>query len=97
MEPSIPCPTQVHQVEPGKAETIAVQWTKTGIDPGNYTADVKVRLGSAQIAEQNVTFTVAPSGTFSRQGNLTNLVYEGNLVPDSVLKIIGTFENTRKN
>jgi hypothetical protein len=83
-------------VSAGKADTIVVRWTKTGIDPGNYTADVKVSLGGAQIARKNTTFTLAPAGTLSRQGNLTNLVYEGNLVPDTMLKMIGTFENTGK-
>ena len=83
-------------VSAGNADDIIVRWTKTAIDPGNYTADVKVSVGGAQIARKNTTFTLAPAGTLSRQGNLTDIVYDGNLVPDSMLKIIGTFENTGK-
>ncbi|MGB9175700.1 MAG: hypothetical protein WCB46_03065 [Methanoregula sp.] len=81
------------QVSAGKTDTILVKWTKTGIEPGNYTADVKVNLGGAQIASKTAQFTIAPAGTLSRQGNFTTLVYEGNPVPGVPLKIIGTFEN----
>ena len=83
-------------VSAGKADDIIVRWNKTAIDPGNYTADVKVSIGGAQIARKTIPFILAPTGTLSRQGNLTDLVYVGNLVPDTMLKIIGTFENTGK-
>jgi len=83
-------------VSAGKADDIIVRWTKTAIDPGNYTADVKVSIGGAQIARKTIPFILAPAGTLSRQGNLTDLTYDGNLVPDTMIKIIGTFENTGK-
>jgi hypothetical protein len=83
-------------VSAGNADDIIVRWTKTAINPGNYTADVKVSVGGAQIARKSIPFTLASAGTLSRQGNLTDLVYDGNLVPDTMVKIIGTFENTGK-
>jgi hypothetical protein len=82
------------QVSAGKAETIVVRWNKTGIEPGNYTADVTVRLAGAQIAARTTGFTIVSSGTLSRQGNLTDLRSEGSPVAGNPIKIIGSFENT---
>lgn len=82
------------RVDAGQAELIIVRWTKTDIAPGNYTADVTVNLAGTQIASEKKPFTVEPAGTLSRQGNLTSLVYSGKPGTDTILKIIGTFQNS---
>lgn len=84
------------EVNAGNSEPIVVRWTKTNIEPGDYSADVKVNLAGAQIASKKIPFTIASTGTLSRQGNLTNLIYVGDPAVDAILKIIGTFENTGK-
>ena len=84
------------QVNAGNSGLIVVRWTKTNIEPGNYSADIMVILGGTQITSKNVPFVIVPTGTLSRQGNLTDLTYTGDPVPGAVLKIIGAFENTGK-
>jgi hypothetical protein len=84
------------QVNAGKSEPIVVRWTKTNIEPGNYSADIAVNLGESQIASKKVPFIIVPTGTLSRQGNLTSLAYTGDPIPGSILKITGTFENNGK-
>ena len=82
------------RVNAGQAETIIARWNNTGIEPGNYTARVRVLLAKTSIKESEIPFMIFPSGTLSRQGNLTALLYEGVPAVGTVLKITGTFENT---
>jgi hypothetical protein len=81
-------------VNGGKSETIIARWNNTGIEPGNYTARVRVSVAKTSIKESDVPFRIFPAGTLSRQGNLTALWYDGEPVLGTVLKITGTFENT---
>lgn len=82
------------QVNAGQAETIIVRWNNTGNEPGNYTARVNVSVAKTSIMESEVPFKIFPTGTLSRQGNLTALLYDGVPAIGTVLKITGTFENT---
>lgn len=82
------------QVNVDQAETIIVRWNNTGVEPGNYSTRVGVSVGTTSIKESEVPFKIFPTGTLSRQGNLTALVYEGVPAVGTVVKITGIFENT---
>lgn len=81
-------------INAGDSQVIAVRWNKTNIEPGNYTANVKVNLDNTPVTGSSVPFIVYPEGTLSRQGQLTGLSYDGIPSQDSLLKIIGAFENS---
>lgn len=83
-------------IKPQKHETILLEWDTTGKDPGDYIAHVSVALGDAVIKQEQLNFAILPTGTLTRSGSLTELIFEGE--PDlGVLTMIqATFVNTGK-
>lgn len=82
------------EVRPGMSKIIVATWNDTGLEKGRYTAEVSVSLGKKTIAEKDVIFTLYPTGTLSRLGELTELRSDGDLSLERPLKIIGIFRNT---
>lgn len=75
--------------------TIVAKWNTTSSNaPGDYMANVDVSLDGEILSSKNIPFKLWPEGTFSRQGNLTEIFIEGDLKKDSLLKIKATFKNT---
>jgi hypothetical protein len=82
------------QVNAGQAGIIIARWNNTNVEPGDYSTRVLVSIANTRIKESDIPFKIFPAGTLSRQGNLTNLSYEGVPSAGTLLKIIGIFENT---
>jgi len=81
-------------VKVASKETITVEWDTTGNEPGDYSANVTVSLGDEVLATQELPFKLLPTGTLSRQGNLTEVSYEGLTVVGRRVKVLATFINT---
>lgn len=83
-------------VKPQKHETILLEWDTTGKEPGDYIANISVTLGDSVIKQEQLNFAILPTGTLTRSGSLTELIFEGE--PDlGVLTMIqATFVNTGK-
>ncbi|MDI9394359.1 MAG: hypothetical protein QM426_02610 [Euryarchaeota archaeon] len=75
-------------------EKIVTEWDTHGQVPENYTSNVVVSLDGQILKSDNISFTIHPTGTFSRQGNLTDILIEGEPEVDKVLKIMAYFNNT---
>ncbi|AKB38673.1 hypothetical protein MSSAC_4083 [Methanosarcina siciliae C2J] len=78
----------------GVNEKIVTKWNTHGQAPGNYTLNVIVSLDGQTLKSENISFTIYPTGTFSRQGNLTDILIEGEPEVDKVSKITAYFNNT---
>lgn len=78
----------------GLIEEITTLWDTHGQSPENYTANITVSLNGSVIKSDNIPFTIFPVGTFSRQGNLTDILINGKPEVDKVSKIIAHFNNT---
>jgi len=81
-------------IKPGSEETITALWNTTGVETGNYTADVTVSLDGATLATEELPFTVLTSGTLTREGELKKLIIKGVPQVDRVIKVVAIFENT---
>ncbi|HUV83085.1 MAG TPA: hypothetical protein VMW53_08445 [archaeon] len=82
-------------VKPSNTEFITVEWKTTEENiPGDYTANVKVSLDGKILRTSDLPFKIFPVGTFSRQGNLTDLRIEGEPTVGSMIKVKAYFENT---
>ena len=82
------------EIKPDALDTISVVWDTTGKESGDYEANVTVSLGGEVLSTQDLQFKLLPVGTLSRQGNLTDLSYDGKLSAGKTLKILATFRNT---
>lgn len=78
----------------GVNEKIVTEWDTHGQVPGNYTSNVVVSLNGQILKSDNISFTIYPTGTFSRQGNLTDILIDGEPEVDKVSKIMAYFNNT---
>ena len=78
----------------GVNEDILTDWDTHGQIPENYTSNVTVSLNGQVLKSEIIPFTIFPTGTFSRQGNLTDILIDGEPVVDNVLKIRAYFNNT---
>ncbi|WP_286681340.1 hypothetical protein, partial [Methanoculleus sp. DTU007] len=67
-------------VRPGTTEQIVVRWPNDGFPTGTYQANVMVSLRGEVLADENRTFEILPLGSLTRQGELTDLNYDGALV-----------------
>jgi hypothetical protein len=81
-------------INPNVREVVRIPWNTTGMEEGDYNATVSVFLGTEKLTVRNVSFEILPKGTFTRQGNMTQLKYTGDAKPNELLKITGVFENT---
>lgn len=80
-------------IKPGCDETITALWNTTGVETGNYTADVTVSLDGAALTTEKLSFTVLTSGTLTREGELKKLTIKGVPEIDRVIKVVAIFEN----
>ncbi|NQS78511.1 MAG: hypothetical protein HQQ74_07405 [Methanoculleus bourgensis] len=81
-------------VSPTITERIVVHWPNEGLAAGTYQVDVTVSLRDAILAEEGRTFEILPLGSLTRQGELTDLGYEGALTVGKPIKITGLFKNS---
>ncbi|CVK31888.1 hypothetical protein [Methanoculleus bourgensis] len=81
-------------VRPTFTERIVVHWPNEGLAAGTYQADVTVSLRGAVLTEEGRTFAILPLGSLTRQGELTDLGYEGALTVGKPIKITGLFKNS---
>lgn len=81
-------------VKVGKLETIPVEWTADGKQPGDYLAHVVVSLGGETIEQKDLKFAILPLGALSRNGTLTGLSLEGETSLGSLVTIMAGFRNT---
>ncbi|GAJ08829.1 unnamed protein product, partial [marine sediment metagenome] len=81
-------------VKPEKRETILLEWDTTGKEPGDYIANVSVVLGDAIIKQEQLDFAILPTGTLTRSGSLTELIFEGEPGLGILTMIQATFVNT---
>ncbi|WP_211531694.1 hypothetical protein [Methanocalculus chunghsingensis] len=84
------------RVTPETIESILVEWSTEGLEPGTYTANVVGMLRGEQIASQEMDFEVFPYGQLSREGTLSDLQYEGMMQTGVPIKLNGIFTNTGK-
>lgn len=81
-------------VKPEKRETIPLEWDTTGEQPGDYIADVSVTLGDSVIKQEQLNFSILPTGTLTRSGSLTELKFGGEPGLGVLTAIQATFVNT---
>jgi len=82
------------KVKAGSSELIPVEWDTTGKETGDYKANVAVSLGGKVLSTKELPFKLMPIGTLSRQGSLTDLIYDGEPSVGKLIKVLGTFRNT---
>ncbi len=84
-----------HTVKPQARMTMESEWVPDiSADPGDYNAKVEVMLNKSLLFSDDLDFVIYPVGTLSRQGEVTGVLIEGDLVPENLLKINVYFENT---
>ena len=82
-------------IKPSVTEAIIAEWKTTDENiPGDYTANVIVSLNGKILRSTDLTFEIFPLGTFTRQGNLTDIIIEGEPTIGSMVKVYAFFENT---
>jgi hypothetical protein len=83
------------KVKPATTETIIAEWSTTASNvPGDYTANVTVSLEGRTLKSDNPSFKILPVGTLTRQGNLTDMLIEGEPAVDTIVKVRAYFQNT---
>ncbi|EMR73822.1 hypothetical protein MBGDN05_00729 [Thermoplasmatales archaeon SCGC AB-539-N05] len=83
-------------VSTNKREIISIQWDTSGREPGNYTANITVKLKEKIISQQTKDFKLLQFGELSTEIELTQISYEGTLSPDNVLTVYAEVKNTGK-
>ena len=82
-------------IKPSVTEAIIAEWRTTNETiPGDYTANVTVSLNGKILRSTDLPFKIFPVGTFTRQGNLTDIIIEGEPTIGSMVKVYAFFENT---
>ena len=81
-------------VKPGSQENISVEWDTSNAQIGDYTADLQVSLNGNILDSRKATFKIVPPGTFTMQGELIDLKYEGQAAYGHMSKLLADFENT---
>jgi len=83
------------KVKPTLSETIIADWNTTSENiPGDYIANINVSLNGKELRSEILSFKILPSGTLTRQGNLTSIIIEGEPSINIVSKVHVNFENT---
>ena len=81
-------------IQPDQLGTQELVWNTTGMVAGDYVAHFNITLDGKLVEEKDVSFKLLPPGTFTRNGTLLGITYEGKPEKGKVLKIIATFRNT---
>ncbi|MBA7572769.1 hypothetical protein ES708_14555 [subsurface metagenome] len=81
-------------IKPERRETILLEWDTTGKEPGDYIANISVTLGDSVIKQEQLNFAILPTGTLTRSGSLTELIFEGEPGLGVLTMIQATFVNT---
>jgi uncharacterized membrane protein len=82
-------------VEPQTQEDIQTEWATTIDDKiGDYTGHVTVSLGDKVLTTQDLYFTISLPGTYTQQGELTSMTYEGKPLLNTTVTIQAGFQNT---
>ena len=82
-------------IKPSITNAITAEWKTTEETiPGDYTANVIVSLDGKTLRSSDKTFKIFPVGTYSRQGNLTDIRIEGEPTIGSLVKVNAYFKNT---
>jgi hypothetical protein len=82
-------------VKPTSIEPIITEWNTTAKNtPGDYIASVNVSLEGRTLRSEKVSFKIMSPGTFTRQGDLTSIIIEGEPAIDTVAKVKAVFQNT---
>ncbi|MCH8987085.1 hypothetical protein IIA94_02880 [Patescibacteria group bacterium] len=68
-----------------------------GLAPGQYWARVLVFRDQTVLKEEDVVFKVVPTGSLSKQGEITAFTNEPTVNLGEILKIAATFANTGKS
>ena len=76
-------------------EPIIAKWNTTTLNTvGDYSAKVDVWLNEEILSSKDISFKLLPVGTFSRRGNLTKIILEGEPTIGSLVKVNAYFKNT---
>jgi hypothetical protein len=65
------------EVKAGREEFLSVEVDSTGLETGDYTADVRVSLDGEVIASESRAFALLPYGTISRRGAISYMTLDG--------------------
>jgi len=85
---------RTYNVPPGNLGEYSYEWDTTGMVSGVYQAKFNITLDGNILHQETKTFELFPPGTFTREGMLKKLSFEGVLEKEKRLKIIATFTNT---
>jgi len=82
-------------VKPSITEPIITEWMTTAANiPANYTANVEVSLNGQILKSDNLSFQIVPVGTFTKSGNLTQIILDDKPDIDTVVRVRAYFINT---
>ena len=83
------------KIKPDTRGEIVTEWVPTPVNiPDDYIAKVTISLGDRLIFSRDLPFKILPIGTLSRQGNLTDIIIEGDPTIGSMVKLNAYFKNT---
>jgi len=81
-------------IRPGEIGRYQIIWDTIGKISGKYNAFVNITLDDEVIKQENITLELFPPGTFTKNGTLKEITYDGELKKDSLLKIVAVYINT---
>ncbi len=81
-------------IKPAHEGIITALWNTTGMETGDYIANVGVSLGDSVLATEDLHFKILPFGSLTRRGSLKRLTIEGEPLVNRVIKVVACFENT---
>lgn len=82
------------QIRQGRIATYDMTWDTTGRPSGVYNAFFDITLNGKSILQENKTVKLLPTGTYTRNGTLFEITYDGELKKGNLIKIISVFRNT---
>ena len=86
--------TKTSRTKPGQISSLELEWNTIGKVSGEYNAYFKIYQNENIIHEQNITFELFSPGSFTREGIIEEITYEGDLSKGKVVKIISVFLNS---
>ncbi len=81
-------------IKPGDTGDVVVEWDTTKAQTGDYTADISVSLSGNVLKTAKAAFKVMPQGTFTMQGELVQMTYQGAAAVNQMAKLVAQFKNT---
>ncbi|ABE51328.1 COG1470 family protein [Methanococcoides burtonii] len=82
-------------IAPLASGTILVNWDTTiSTIPGDYSAKIDIFLGDELLRSEVIDFKILSVGSLSRQGELTDILIQGEKAPGNLLKVRAYFQNT---